>query len=269
MIDSDLPIKDIMATIPENYVQLSQNWLQGRTGFGGLVAAVACEHMHQQIEDKRTLRSFMGSFVAPTPAEKLSIETNKAREGKNVTQLSTNIIAPDGQLCFQSLAAFGVPRETRETIPHELPMKAEARDSAAVMERRLIQHSPLPNFLVNFDIHWTGGGIPMSGMKERRVGMWVKHNGALNCNPLPAILALADIPPAAVMSYYTSKMVISSLTWMIDVVAPMEQIDGSGWFYIDYKADAAAHGYSQQSGTIHAEDGTLVALSRQCMCYFD
>ena len=33
-------------------------------------------------------------------------------------------------------------------------------------------------------------------------------------------------------------------------------------------AEAAAQGYTQQSGRIYSEDGELCALSRQCMVYF-
>ncbi|MFN3164056.1 MAG: hypothetical protein ACE37N_11390 [Pseudohongiellaceae bacterium] len=48
---------------------------------------------------------------------------------------------------------------------------------------------------------------------------------------------------------------------------PAERI-ASDWFYLQFTAEAAAEGYTQQSGRIYSESGELCALSRQCMVYF-
>lgn len=262
---------DILQMVKDGQVHVSRNWLQGRAGYGGLMAAIAAEHMYKSQDDSRPIRSFMGTFVAPAPADILTVETTSLRQGRNVSQLSTSITSPDGQVCFQAMGAFGTARETEANIDHHFPMQAEDRNSLPPMPKRPLEpaDSLPPVFLNNFQVHWTGGGFPMSGKKDRRVGMWVKHENPVKSTAAAAMLAIGDIAPAAVMSHYTKPIRISSLTWSVEFVEPADQIDGSGWFYLDYRADAAAGGYSQQSGTIHSEDGTLIALSRQCMCYFD
>jgi len=37
---------------------------------------------------------------------------------------------------------------------------------------------------------------------------------------------------------------------------------------MEFEVDAAADGYTQQSGKIYDESGRLIALTRQCMVYF-
>lgn len=261
----------ILSTVSDGHATMGENWMQGRAAYGGVVSAIAAQHMRQQVSKDRLFRSFMGSFIAPAPADMLTVNTDIIREGGSVSQLSTNIKNTDGQICYQAMAAFGVKRSAEVTIEHAQPMQAEPRDSAPAMPKLPTDPAmrTIPIFLNNFDIHWTGGGIPMSGENTRRVGMWVKHCTPISTSPIAGLLAIGDIPPSAVLSHYKRPIRLSSLNWSVEIVADEDKIDGSGWFYLDYRLDAAANGYNQQSGTIHSEDGTLIALSRQCMCYFD
>lgn len=266
---------DILAEVATGSCAISDNWKQGRAGFGGLIAAIAAEHMSSKVDESRPLRSFMVSFVAPTPTTQLTLDTRILRQGGSVTQATCSVIDADGQVCLHAMGAFGTARETEAVVDHQLPIKAEKRDSMPPLPKSAGETTNrlLPGFLDNFIVHWTGGGIPLSGTKERRIGMWVRHGEKPKSHVAAAILALGDIPPSAIMSHYTRPMQISSLTWSVEFVQPLSRlacdVDSNGWFYLDYAADAAERGYSQQSGTIHSEDGTLVALSRQCMCYFD
>ena len=59
----------------------------------------------------------------------------------------------------------------------------------------------------------------------------------------------------------------SSLSWSLEFIEAPELIR-SEWFYMEFEVDAAADGYTQQSGKIYDESGRLIALTRQCMVYF-
>ena len=52
----------------ENITEFGPSWSQGRAAFGGLVGAFACLSMRKLIMDQKPIRSFMASFIAPTPA---------------------------------------------------------------------------------------------------------------------------------------------------------------------------------------------------------
>lgn len=240
-----------------------EGWSQGRAVYGGLVGALAAKGMSKMIgDDCPPIRSFMGSFVAPLPAGDCVIAPKLIRQGKNVTQMSTEVVADD-KVCFQALALFGASRETIDAAPN-FPFNPEPRESVPA----LATNQFLPPFLRFFDCHWTGGGIPLTGKKDRRLGLWVRHGSDMSAYPVEKIISICDIPPPIMMAHYTKPVMVSSLSWSLEFLIPPEEIE-SDWFYLDFNLDAAANGYSQQSGYVFAEDGRLCALSRQCMVYFE
>ena len=242
---------------------MTPGWMQGRAAFGGLVAALLARGMTQALSDKKTMRSLMVSFVAPAPAGALDVKASVLREGRNVTQTTAQLLAGE-VVCAQAMAAFGSDRETKSVAP-ESSFSPEPRDSVPAIESGV---RLLPPFLQHFDVHWTGGGVPVSNQAARRLGKWVRHKADMSAYPTEALVAIADIPPPVMMSHYDRPVMASSLSWSLEFVMPPEAV-APGWFYLDYRLEAAANGYSQQSGKVFTETGDLVALSRQCMVYFE
>ncbi len=244
-------------------VQIPAGWAQGRAVYGGLVAAIAADAMANLLSAPRPIRSFLGNFVAPAPEGDLAIKTEILREGRAVVQTRADILSGD-QVCFTASAAFGDDRPGVEMVPDKA-VHMPARDSVPSMQKDL---RPLPGFLDNFDIRWTGGGVPMSGSKDRRTSMWVRHRSDMNAFPIAKIISIADMPPPVILSHYDQPARASTMSWSIEFIVSPEQVQGD-WFYLDFALDAAAGGYSQQSGSIYSESGALIALSRQCMVYFE
>lgn len=244
-------------------VQIPTGWSQGRAVYGGLIAAIAADAMANQLASPRPIRSFLGNFVAPAPEGDLAIKSEILREGRAVVQTRADILAGD-QVCFAGSAAFGDDRPGVEVIPDKAA-HMPARDSVPSMQKGV---RPLPGFLDNFDIRWTGGGIPMSGSMDRHTSMWVRHRSDMDAFPIAKIISIADMPPPIILSHYDRPARASTMSWSIEFIVPPEQVQGD-WFYLDFTLDAAAGGYSQQSGSIYSESGALVALSRQCMVYFE
>jgi len=244
-------------------VAISSGWSQGRAVYGGLAAAIGLVTMEKLVDSSVPLRSLMTSFVAPLPQELVSAKARMMRAGRSVTQTSVDVMAGE-QIALHASAAFGGPRNTLAIEP-AADFNPSPRDSVPLLGKSVRQ---LPGFLSRFDIHWTGGGIPLSNTQERRTGMWVRHRDNMDEFPAAKIVSLADIPPPVMMCHYSKPVMASSLSWSLEFVVPAEDIE-SDWFYLDYELEAAAAGYSQQSGRIFTGDGTLVALSRQCMVYFE
>jgi acyl-CoA thioesterase len=244
-------------------VTINQGWAQGRAVFGGLAAAIALAAMERRVPGDMPLRSMMTNFVAPTPEGPVTTTARVMRRGRSVMQTSVDVMAGD-QIVVHASAAFGSARKTYAVAP-SAAFTPEPRDSVEALDAAAFK---LPGFLQQFDIHWTGGGIPCSGSKDRRTGMWVRHKVNMDAFPAARIVALADIPPPVMLSHYRKPVMASSLSWSLEFVCPSDEVQGD-WFYLDYTLEAAADGYSQQNGHIFSEDGTLVALSRQCMVYFE
>ncbi len=246
-----------------NSAQFDESWSQGRSAFGGISAAFTVTAMCKQIEPTQSIRALMVSFLAPIPPGEVSVVTRIQRRGKNVTQMSADLNA-NGQIALQAMGVFGNSRAALNLAPEHwpvMPPRAQGIPFSTHAKR-------LPHFLSNFEGCWVEGGMPFSGTKKNNLGMWVRHKASMELFPVEKIVTICDIPPPVILSHFdTPPVPASSLTWSLDFVVPPETVT-TEWFYLDFQIDAAANGYTQQSGKIFDEGGRLCALSRQCMVYF-
>lgn len=247
----------------DNKTQFSENWSQGRSAFGGLSAAFAVTAMQKLLPQQQTIRSLMISFVAPVAPGEVTVQSEIVRQGKNVTQCSANVIS-EGQIGVQALAAFGNGREAFRPPSAALKELPDRSEGLAFADRA----NRLPHFLQYFDGCWMDGAMPFAGEYKPYLRMWVRHKQDVSRFPIEKLVALADIPPPVLLSHFDKPPVpASSLSWSLEFVEPPESLTGE-WFYLDFEVDAAADGYTQQSGKLYDESGRLVALTRQCMVYF-
>ncbi|CAN0410876.1 unnamed protein product, partial [Discosporangium mesarthrocarpum] len=142
---------------PDNHTDFDSTWTQGRSAFGGLSAAFAVTAMRKALGSALPLRSLMVSFVAPLPPGTVQVTSRILRQGRNVTQMSAEVIA-DGQVCLQAMAAFGVARDELQVVAPQI--KPESRVSGLnIAEHR----KRMPEFLQYFEGAWLGEGLPFSG----------------------------------------------------------------------------------------------------------
>lgn len=253
----------------DNCAQFNDYWSQGRSAYGGLSAAVAVTAMRKTLQSAAApggnaapLRAILVSFIGPIPPGEVQSETVLLRQGKNVSQLRNDLLV-DGQVCLQTMGVFGAGREGLTVAADKAtPFERESGLSFAEHRKRL------PNFLQQFEGYWGNEGLPFSGRAERRLTAWVRHRSDLATFPEEKLVAIADVPPPVILSHFDEPPVpASSLTWSLEFVRPATEIEGD-WFYLEFTTEAAAAGYTQQSGRIYDEAGELCALSRQCMVYF-
>jgi acyl-CoA thioesterase len=264
MQDSDIhTILSKLKNSVDNTTSFPDSWSQGRAAFGGLAAAFGTCGIAKLMQNPQPLRSMMVSFIAPLPAGDVSVAPVIARQGKNVTQASADVIGGGG-ICVQMMAAFGNPRDALRVPSDEVIQPLPKAEGISFAEH----WEGTPSFLQYFEGFWLGGGIPFSGKPNRKLNMWVRHRIDLTDFPAEKILTIADIPPPVILSHFDRPPVpASSLTWSLEFIKPPESIKGD-WFYLDFQVDAAADGYTRQSGRVFDEQGNLCALSRQCMVYF-
>lgn len=265
MSDSDLnEILDNLLASHTGTTQFGEHWSQGRAAFGGIAASFAVTEMRKQLAEPQPIRSLMVSFIGPLPAGEVRAKAKILRQGKNVTQMSAEVYSGD-TLCLQAMGVFGNPRPA-VTVPPAYAFAPVPKEKGVNFEQH--RHR-LPPFLRYFDGYWVSHGIPFSGYPSNQLNMWVKHAADMAKHPIEKMVVIADIPPPVILSHFEKPPVpSSSLTWSLEFVIPPEQIK-SDWFYLEYTIEAAADGYTQQAGKIFTETGTLCALSRQCMVYFE
>ncbi|MDY0000936.1 MAG: thioesterase family protein, partial [Polyangia bacterium] len=72
-------------------LEIPEDWMQGRTAFGGLVAAAAVRAIREALGDRDPLRSMHTAYVAPVRAGTAALEVEVVRQGKHVTQAAVRI----------------------------------------------------------------------------------------------------------------------------------------------------------------------------------
>jgi len=247
----------------DNTTHFSEAWSQGRSAFGGLAAAFAVTAMRKLVSTDIPMRALMVSFIAPLPPGKVQVKAKIQRQGRNVTQLVGEVYSGD-QICLQAMGVFGIDRPGLEVpaASAEPPPRDQGVNFTRYAKRQ-------PAFLGYFDGYWTSPGMPFSGLATRDLSLWVKHQVELPQFPVEKLVAIADIPPPVILSHFDKPPVpSSSLTWALEFVQTPDKIN-SEWFHLQFITEAAANGYTQQSGKIFDEAGQLCALTRQCMVYFD
>lgn len=242
--------------------EMPSSWLQGRTAFGGIGAAFGTRATTDLVDPRKSLRSVMVNFVGPLEAGPVRVTSELLREGKSASQAEAKVYSGDNIATTVSVA-YGASRDTLEVPAPTIKLTSSPDD--------YIQGDPGPRkpiFLENFDVRWKGTGMPASGSRDSTIEMWVRHRGDVSSWPNEKMVTIGDIPPSAILSWYDRPAMLSSQTWILDLLYPAEEITGD-WFHMEYEMLAARGGYSHQSGRVRDENGRLVAVSHQCMVYFE
>ncbi|MBL4788148.1 MAG: thioesterase family protein [Kordiimonadaceae bacterium] len=244
-------------------IETGPGWDQGRATFGGLAAALAVSAMQKPVSEDKPLRSMQVIFAAPMPASGAVAKARVLRNGRSVALTSVDISVGEDVVVHAS-ATFGAGRPTL-AVESTADFAPRSREGVTAFNAKAVG---APRFLDRFELRWVKGGGPGSGSKSHKIGVWARNTEKVDAFPEAKIIALADIPAPIVMSHYTYPIIGSSLSWSLEFTVPAAEATGD-WFYMEFEMDAAASGYCQQSGRIFTETGKLIAVTRQCMVYFE
>lgn len=223
-------------------LDVPDDWLQGRTLFGGLQAVVGVAAM-RTLAPEAPLRSLQVTFLAPVPGGPVRAVARTLRSGKSTTHVKARIVDGDSTLALM-VGIFGLPRTSAVTLRPRQPAAA----SAEAFELPWIP-GVTPNFTQHFRARWLAGGPPWSGTSEpdnvielamRDTGNATEHH----------VLAMADFIPPIALSYLKTPVPAASLNWMLELVAEdVGSLPLEGW-RLDAQMTAANAGYINQSLTL-------------------
>jgi acyl-CoA thioesterase len=240
---------------------VTQDWLQGRSAFGGLQAAFGVAAMRRLVPADLPLRTLQMTFVAPVPVGTVRAAAQVLRVGKSATQVEASLLL-GAQRAATLTAVFGAARSSRvEHLPRRV---AVAGDESVLFPYR---EGLTPAFTRHFAARWRVGGLPFTGSGTRHT---VVELDLLDDGPCgdAQVLALADFIPPVALSLLSEPTMGSSLTWMLELLdADLTRHALAGW-RVDSEMVAARDGYTSQSNRLWGPDGSLVALSRQSMVVF-
>lgn len=241
-------------------VTITENWMQGRTTYGGLSAAICLRAVENSYPDLPPLRSAQINFVGPAGG-KVRVTTKVLRQGRSVAYISAEMIGEKG-MATHAVFCFGASRESRFntdfTVRPNVPSVEDSKD--------FFDSGFGPAFASNYESLLAKGGHPISGSTEHEHFIWVRHKDK-QATDVAALLGIADMPPPAVLPMFKEFAPISSMTWMVNFL--IEDIStNDGWWLMRSAAEHARDGYSSQDMQVWNANGELVVTGRQNVAVF-
>ena len=241
--------------------RVDDDWLQGRSAFGGLQGAFAIWAMRTLVPETMPLRTFQMTFVAPVGGGDAVTRARVLRAGKNTMHVEARI-ENGNDILAHAIAVFGNSRES--IVRRDLSPATAALNGVTKLP---FMPGITPNFMQHFDVRLLDGALPFSGSHATRntfeIGM--KEKGTATEGHL---IAIADFVPPVALSWMPTLTPGSSMTWMLEVLDPTFAAQPLQGWRVEAEMVAARDGYSSQSTIIYAPNGTATVLSRQSMVVF-
>lgn len=236
------------------------DWMQGRTIYGGLSAALCLAAVRKAFADLPPLRSAQISFIGPAGGT-VEMTPSLLRQGKSVTFASADIIGEKG-LATRAGFCFGAARESK----FDLSFIGEPNVPLPDESKSFFEADAKPHFANNFDVRLAKGGSPCSGSNENDHYLWVRYKEPPQMDDA-SMLALADMPPPAMMPMFTEFAPISSMTWLLNFLHETPQTEDN-WWLLQSRAEHAREGYSSQDMIVWNTYGQAVIAGRQNVAIF-
>lgn len=235
------------------------DWMQGRTLYGGASALIAYTAAVRAFPDLPPLRAGQVAFVAPTgPQAELRREV--VRQGRNVAQVRSEIWC-DGQCTLTAFWLFGTEREANAVHPAsplaDWPGAPEDAEPAKTDKGpAFIRH--------NFDLRRAqeerGPGAPV-------VRRWARLRERAALDPVSELILLGDVLPPGAMRAMQRQGPISSVNWSFNLLDPAPTTR-DGWWLSENASQHADNGYSSERLRLWNAEGKQVLDGMQCVAVF-
>lgn len=242
---------------------VTDDWQQGRTAYGGLVGAIAACAIRDVLGPERALRALQINFVGTVPAGRAEVRVDVLRAGKSITQAQATVSAAGETACIVS-SVLGVERSS--SLPAFGLAQPPTRAPGSLRDTPYMPQL-MPAFVRHLVTRWAEGDPPYSGGTSTSSRIWL----ALRADPVPRELLtilFADAMPSPVMSAAKSRVFGASLAWSIEFLAPSQAGDGEGWWRADTELTGNAQGYANQVSTIWTPQGEAAARSQQVVAVY-
>ncbi len=243
-------------------VSVGDDWLQGRTLYGGLSSALCYEAATRQFADLPPLRAAQFAFVGPASGA-LTIRVEEMRRGKSTAFIDVDLIGEAG-LATRAILCFGAARASRVTHSAVPQLAVPPPDKSTTF---FGDAKPPLNFMQHFEWRCAGGNMPLSRASDPTMLLWLRHRDTATKPSVGSLLALADAPPPAAIVLCETFAPISTMTWSIDLHSDTIATD-DGWFLVRTAADTVVDGYSGQAMTVWNAAGAPLMSSRQSVAVF-
>ena len=234
-------------------------WLQGRTAYGGLTAALCYEAAKRAGEDLPPLRSAQISFVGPVSG-RVTVTAKLERQGRNAAFVTARL---DGEAGTGTLATFVFMRDLDSHVDftgYPMPEVPEPRP----IEQGTAPLGEAPQFISNFEMT---SFETYPGQRPADMLRWFRPIEREGLDPVTEMVLIGDGLPPAAMAVMTERVNISSLTWLYNILHLPPPAD-DGWRLLQATSDHARHGASSQDMSVWDRNGKLLARGMQSIALF-
>ncbi|MEA1942402.1 MAG: thioesterase family protein [Pseudomonadota bacterium] len=237
---------------------LPDTWMQGRTAYGGLSAAIALEAAMRSEADLPPLRSAQIAFVGPL-AGQVTVETRLLRRGRTAAYIEANVFG-GGKLGLRALFVFMTALDSAidyaDTARPDVPAPEDAAPAMA---------NPDPTFFTN-NLEYRHA-LPIEERHTPDFMRWVRLKERDGLHPMVELMAIGDALPPAAMALFDKPGPISSMTWMLNILSA-EPVTRDGWWLSRSTADLARDGSSSQVMQLWNADRQPVVTGMQSVAIF-
>ena len=237
----------------------AEDWMQGRTLYGGASALVAYTAAVRALPELPPLRSMQVAFVAPLGAE-VEPKVELVRQGRNVAQVRCELLV-DGQPALVTFMLFGTGREPN-AVHDAQPVEPWP---GAPEENELLDVSKGPAF-VSRNYEWRRAQ-EQSGPGQPVVRRWFRLKERELLDPTSELVLVGDTLPPGAMRAMKRQGPISSINWSMNLLDPLATTR-EGWWLAETSSEHADAGYSSERLRLWNADGRLVMTGLQCVAVF-
>lgn len=238
----------LMSTIPGD-------WMQGRTAYGGLSAALALAATLERFPDLPPLRSAQIAFIGPL-AGTVRVEATQLRRGRNAAFIQADVLSDAG---LGLRATFVFMAALPSALSHDAGVSNASPPPPADAD---LYVGPDNFFTGNFEfLDRKDAAGPAEWLR------WARLRDRAGLHPMVEMMAIGDALPPAAFRLSEQPVPVSSLNWTINLLdAP--PVTRDGWWLLHSIADRADAGYSSQRMTIWNAAGRPVAEAMQGVAIF-
>lgn len=235
---------------------IPDNWMQGRTAYGGFSAALALHAAQHSDESLPPLRSAQVAFIGPL-AGAVTIRAQRLRRGRNAAFIQADVESEAG-LGLRATFVFMGPVESKVEFRQGEPPAFDKPDGSIALFT-----GKAPMFTQNFDF---------LDRRDASVGpaewlRWLRLKDCGGLDPMIELIAVADCLPPAALKLVGGPAPVSSMTWILNVLGPRPRTE-DGWWLLRANADYASAGSSSQQMGIWNSAGEAVAEQMQSVAIF-
>ncbi len=235
---------------------IPDTWLQGRTAYGGLSAALALHAAQASDTDLPPLRSAQVSFIGPLAGE-VVIRAQRLRRGRNAAWMQADVESGAG-LGLRATFIFMGP--VPSTIEHHAGAAPDfPRPGPGAQTFRGIKAVTFTQHFEMLDLR-DGSTGPAEWLR------WARLNERDGLDPTVELVAVADCLPPSALKLFGAPAPVSSMTWLLNLLDTPRTEDG--WWLLRADTDHVSAGASSQRMAIWNAAGEPVGEQMQSVAVF-